>query len=244
MSNGKQFGLTGNFGFTGRGLTGLTENAYFGAKVVLDLTGSIGNFAPELRQMLINIILGGRKGDYAYNLTMSASTFNSYDGIQQLFDWQPSLDIDENGLPTFQPRGMTNLIDGSLHGVGSLEACGDDIIAKKRKFSGALYVVSDGEENNSLVTDPGQIKAMAEAIRRSEKFGGLSMVLIGIKTSGDSLDALAAFKDAAGFDQYIDAGDASPAKIAHLGGIISKSISTHSQNVATGGASQHVDLNF
>ncbi len=73
------------------------------------------------------------------------------------------------------------------------------------------------------------------------------MVLIGLFDPKDSHATqvkgyLKIFKDEAEIDQYVDAGDATPTKLAKLAEFVSQSISSQSQSLGSGGPSQN--LNF
>jgi protease II len=56
----------------------------------------------------------------------------------------------------------------------------------------------------------------------------------------EAQEELSDFKDKAGFDRYMDIGDATPESFAKLGGWVADSISSTSQHLGSGGVSKQI----
>lgn len=104
-------------------------------------------------------------------------------------------------------------------------------------MNGIIFVITDGDDNASIVETP---KMIGDAITRgvsNEWLESLNVVLIGINAARYQRE-LDRFSLEAKLTQYVDAGDASPQMLATLADFVSRSISSQSQSLGTGGASQ------
>ena len=102
--------------------------------------------------------------------------------------------------------------------------------------NGLVVVVTDGDDNCSHYT-PSDVAAEVVHGVQHEWLESLNVILVGVNASLYS-GPLQAFKNDAGLTQYVDAGDATPQKLAQLAQFVSRSISAQSQSLGTGGASQ------
>ena len=90
-----------------------------------------------------------------------------------------------------------------------------------------------------------KIKSTVNSIRVNEELESVDAILIGVNDSDSYLkQELEQYKADAGFDQYVSLGDVSPGKLAKLAQWVSNSISSTSQVLGTGGASQPVSWNI
>lgn len=80
----------------------------------------------------------------------------------------------------------------------------------------------------------------ADAVK-NEEIESLVSILIGVNITYCKC-FLKNFEEAAGFDQFIDAGNASDKTLARLAAFVSKSISSQSQSLGTGGPSQNLSF--
>jgi uncharacterized protein YegL len=81
------------------------------------------------------------------------------------------------------------------------------------------------------------VKEAIARVRRNEAVESLVAILIGVNDT-QCKTALNRFCTEAGFDHFISIGDATPAKLAKLGALISQSVSSQSQSIGSGGPSQ------
>jgi len=102
-----------------------------------------------------------------------------------------------------------------------------------------VFVITDGDDNGSKTSRKMVKDALADA-KRKEALESIMPVLVGVNTDATTgLNSyLEEFKDEAGFQQYVAIPDATEKELAKLGGFISKSFSSQSQALGTGGPSQ------
>jgi uncharacterized protein YegL len=144
-----------------------------------------------------------------------------------------------------RPDGGTPLWDAVLDGVEAVFDYSKSLHKQKFMVNGILFILTDGEENDSAKCDnPREIKKVIDRIRSEKIMDSFRTILIGVNDSDKSLRAkLDAFKTEAGIDEYISIGDATPSKLAKLGQFVSQSISSQSQSLM-GLPSKPITLTF
>jgi len=108
--------------------------------------------------------------------------------------------------------------------------------------NGAVYIVTDGMNNRGSMT-PKSIKDKVESALSHEKIESLITVLIGLHDPNDTWGPevkahLDEFKNEANLTQFVEVGDATPGKLAKLANFVSQSVSSQSQALGSGAASQ------
>jgi hypothetical protein len=135
---------------------------------------------------------------------------------------------------------MTNLYDAVFEAAAALNEYARVLSDQDFEANALLYVITDGDDNQSS----NSIAAVREELQRGiklEHLESLKVILIGVNVDDLVIKRkLEQFKVEANIDQYIDAGDATADNLAKLGGFISKSISSQSQAVGSGGPSQNI----
>jgi Mg-chelatase subunit ChlD len=130
------------------------------------------------------------------------------------------------------------LFDASHNVIESLARYGRDLQAQDFQANGIAIIITDGDDNASVMTPNEVKKAVAEAMQK-ESLESIRTILVGVNTNGGSLSTyLQNFKNQVGFDQYIDIGTADARSLAKLADFVSKSISSQSQSLGTGGPSK------
>jgi hypothetical protein len=216
----------------------LEATEYTLVDIVVDTTGSVAGWAPDLLKMLQEVIKACQKSPRSENLLVRLTTFNT--GITEEHGFKLLADIDPANYPAFNCGGMTALFNASFEAIGATVAYAKNLTSKDFTVNGAVYIITDGEDNASTFS-PKMIKVAIEKSKSSEVIESLITVLIGINTQ-DCGPALAAFKNDADLTQYIDMGDVTPGKLAKLAGFISKSVSSQSQALGSGGPSAPINL--
>lgn len=216
----------------------LEATEYTLVHIVVDTTGSVAGYAPDLLKMLQEVIKACQKNPRSENLLVRLTTFNNT--ITEEHGFKLLADIDPTNYSSFNCGGMTALFDASFESIGATVAYAKSLTSKDFTVNGAVYIITDGEDNMSHFS-PKMIRAAIDKSKSSEVIESLITVLIGINTK-DCGPALAAFKNDADLTQYIDMGDVNPGKLAKLGGFISRSVSSQSQSLGSGGSSAPVAL--
>mgnify|MGYP002622060811 FL=1 len=106
--------------------------------------------------------------------------------------------------------------------------------------NGIVFVITDGEDNISKTT-ANQVKAALEQAVKGENLESMVSVLIGVNVQDPYVAAaLNDFNNTAGFTQYVELDNANKNTLAKLAQFVSKSISSQSQALGSGGPSQSI----
>lgn len=216
---------------------GATE--YTLATVVLDRSGSVSNFRDEIEKALKASVEACGQSPRADNLLLRVVTFG--DDVEEIHGFKPLPEChldDYTGVPKI--RGCTALYDATYTAIQATIQQGQTLSAADMDVNGIVIVVTDGCEyptNNSRATRKMVKDAINQAVT-SEALESLRPVLVGVNVQGTVNQQLDEFRTEAGFDQYVALSDANPKTLAKLAAFISKSISSQSQALGTGGASK------
>jgi uncharacterized protein YegL len=133
--------------------------------------------------------------------------------------------------------GMTALYDATMAAVSATNAYAKTLADAEFGANAIVFVITDGDDNASASYGPKDIAREIAAGVKAEVLESIRVVLIGVNAA-QYRQQLEVFAAAADIDQYVDAGDATPGKLAKLAQFVSKSISCQSQSLGTGGPSQ------
>ena len=229
-----------NFQFSGTRTEHLGASEYTLVNIGIDNSGSVDSFKSQLRDCLIAAVNSCKKSARADNLLVRVFVFSEsfQGGIQEIHGFKPLADIDPNDYPEFFPNAGTPLNDAAFSAVGTTNAYAEQLYKDDFSSNGINFIITDGVENASTMSPASIIREVKKAIS-SEHIESILNILVGINAAQYKSE-LEAFKIAAGFDKYIDAGDVTPQKLAKLADFVSQSISSQSQSLGTGGASQAI----
>jgi uncharacterized protein YegL len=226
------------FNFSATRIEHLGATEYTLATIAVDVTGSVGGFEKELRDCLVAAVESCKKSPRSANLLLRVIIFSDSLGIEEMHGFKPLSEIDPQAYPELKPYGSTNLYDAAYSGVGATLAYAEQLMQQDFLCNGIVFVITDGDDNRS--------RCSASAVRdeidkglRSEKIESIVTVLIGVNSHQYNPE-LKKFQQAAKIDKFIDAGDATPAKLAKLAEFVSQSVSSQSQSLGTGGPSQNI----
>lgn len=228
----------GTFQFSGKRPEELEDLAasFTLATFVVDKSGSVDGFSSLLIDCVKSAKKALEKSDKSDNLLLRVVYFDS--NIREVHGFLPLADIDESLYDDLHPSGMTLLYDAVYEGIGSVLEYSRDLQEQEIDCNGICVIITDGYETAGSKMTPSSIKSqVADAIRAEDVIESINTILIGINAK-DYSSYLDDFKNEAGLDQFVDAGDANPENIAKVAGFISQSVSSQSQSLGTGGASQ------
>jgi hypothetical protein len=237
--NAQSFKSGSGFHFSGIDIKGLGASEYTLMGIACDTSSSVTDFAQEIEGCLISSIDSCQKSPRADNLLARLLTFASR--VTEEHGFRPLMDCHlANYKGCIKPGGTTSLYDAATDLVDSLAAYGDQLSKQDYTANGIVIIITDGMDVGSTKT----VKSVKEAVARAKKKESLESIrtiLIGVNVTDPEVSRfLVAFKDDAGFDQYVEAKDASPKTLAKLAGFISKSVSSQSKSLGTGSASQPI----
>ena len=238
------------FDYTNVSVDKLGASEYTITHIVVDQTGSVAGFKTELENMLAMSLEACQKSPRSLNLIARSTAFSSIMGrknVEEIHGFAPLASIDTTKFAgTIDPDGGTPLYDATIEAIGALYDYSQQLYAKQILSNAILFVITDGDDNSSDPKNtPKAIKDLIAKIRREEKLESLRTILIGVNdTDAYMKGKLQQFKDEAGLDEYISVGDATKGKLAKLAQFVSRSTSSTSQALGTGGPSQPVSFTF
>ncbi len=232
----------GNFTFSATRPEKLGASEYTLVTLVVDVTGSVRDFAALLLEMIKTVIKACKSNDFSENLLVRLILFNTT--VMEVHGFIKVNDINEDDYDELKPTGMTALFDAAYSGIGATVKYAADLSAQHYDTNGAVYIITDGDDNRSKITES-LINEQIVKARTGEAMDSLITILIGIFDPKDDprqvsriKGLLEDFQRKAGLDQYVHAGEATPNNLAKLGNLISESVSSQSQNLQTGQTSQ------
>lgn len=238
--NLEQFATTGAFGFSGAKIEDLGATEYTLVGIAVDDSGSVSSFARDLEDSLKNIVQACTFSPRADNLLLRLIKFG--DEVEEVNGFNFLSAINGNDYSNILScNSMTALYDATENIVQSVTDYGKNLKDNDFDVNAIIFVLTDGINNHSTATINSVKKAFAESVQ-SEALESLVSVLIGIEQD-PSLgldDYLEDFKNDVGFTKYENIGQATPQQLAKLADFISKSISSQSQALGTGGPSQEI----
>ena len=215
---------------------GATE--YTLVTVALDVSGSVKSFAGDLIATLQAAVAACKKSPKSENILLRVITFNQT--VAEIHGFLPLDGLDPAAYSLAACTGGTALFDAVYSSVGAARAYADILIRQDYAVNAIGFIITDGEDNaSSLSADA--IRQLTAGLLQTEQLSLLT-VLVGVNSTQCGR-YLKNFQTHAGLDQYIDLGDVSAAKLAKLGGFISRSVSSQSQAIG-GPAPQLNDLTF
>jgi len=238
--NQEAFKSTGSgFHFSGTKIANLGASEYTLVGIACDTSSSVTSFAKEIEGCLVTSLEGCQRSPRVDNLLVRLLTFNHK--VNEEHGFRPLSDCHlAKYAGVIAPGGTTSLYDASVNLVDSLATYGKSLTDQDYTVNGLVVVLTDGMDVGSTMTVKGVKDAIARA-QMSEALESIVTILIGINVTDPEVSRyLAAFKNDAGFQQYIEAKDASPKTFARIAGFISKSVSSQSQSVGSGGPSQPI----
>lgn len=233
-----------NFKFTGARIEELDATEYTLVTIAVDETGSVAGFADELRRTLIAAVDASRQAvrrvGKEENVLVRVIAFSSQhpNGVREMHGFKPISEIDTAAYPSLMPGGLTPLCDACYSSLGAMNTYAQGLVDNDFGANAILFVITDGGENASVATMR-MVKNEAEKAVQGEVLESMISVLIGVN-AGLANTELAMFQQDAGLTNYIDAGDASDRTLAKLAQFVSRSVSSQSQALGTGGPSQQI----
>lgn len=218
----------------------LEATEYTLVTIAVDISSSVTAFKDDLLKMVKSAIDGCKKSPRSENVLVRVISFNNT--LHEVHGFLELNSVDSNDYQDLYPNGMTALFDATYSSLGATIAYGKNLVDQDYNVNSIIYIITDGENNKGVKT-PSDIKNLVKETLNKELIDSMISVLIGINTlqCGTYLQD---FKNDAELDFYLDMGDVTPAKLAKLAGFISKSVSSHSQSIGTGGKSVDVSLTF
>lgn len=229
------------FNFSAVKIDDLGASEYTIVTVVQDISGSVGPYSKEMEATLKKILEACQKSPRSENLLIRLVAFNT--NVHEIHGFRELKTVDPNEYTDIlQCYGATALLDATLNSAEATEAYGAQLDSMDYRSNGIMFVITDGEDNSSVVVrNPSEIKKCFKKIRAGEiALESFNAILIGVGDDPNGIDYLKNLSADSGFDQFVEMGAATPAKLAKLAEFISNSISSTSQALGTGQPSQQL----
>lgn len=231
---------TGNFQFSAQRISDLGATEYTLATVVVDVSGSTEPFRPEMLACIKKVLESCKYSPRSDNLMFRLVRFSNKVEEVHGFKLLENCNADDYDDALNVPGGMTALCDASCNGVEATSVYGKDLLKQDFSVNGIVVVITDGVENISKNTVKTLNKMFKQAVS-DENLESLVSILVGVNILDSAVkQTLEDFYREAGFTQYVDVGEATAKKLAKLAEFVSKSISSQSQALGTGGPSQQL----
>ena len=241
---------TGHFGFSAAQMDDLDSSRYTLVTIVVDRSGTTSDFERDMEQGLKEIIAAcnDEHNPNRFNLLIRVLKFD--DRLEEVHGFELVSKIDPAQYDgSLQARGGTALYDATIDGVESITEFGKQLIDEDYTVNGLLVVMTDGLENSSTLAVPGKgglpdpknVKASFQQTVKKECLESFLSILVGVNVADPSCKAaLEAYKDDAGFTQFECLENADKGSLMKLMDFISRSISSQSSHLGTGGPSKPV----
>lgn len=221
-----------NFQFSAVRPEKLDASEYTLVTLALDISGSVAPFKDDLLAMVRTIVYACKKHPRSENLVFRLLHFDN--DVKEVHGFKLLNDIDpDNDYQPLDPRFMTALFDATYDAVGATLHYAEALLQQDLDVNGAIYIVTDGDNNHSRMT-AGMVGDLIKKARQNEDITSLVTILVGLNLQNPKTKKnLEDFKEEACLDQFVDAGEATPQKLAKLANFVSQSISSTSQALHT-----------
>ena len=240
MDSGTIPGLLG-YGFsgvaTGRlGARGV--NDYTLVTIALDVSGSVSSFRNLLIETVRKAVAACRKSPRAETLMLRVVTFGS--AVTEIHGFKLLDEIDDSIYDSIKVGGGTTLYDACASSIGATTEYARKLIAQDYGVNGILFIITDGDDNNSTYTAR-TVKEKADEALSGEVLESIITVLLGVNAA-QFASYLSKFQVEAGITQYLDAGNATPGNLAKLAAFISRSVSSQANQLGASATAAPVSL--
>ncbi len=225
-----------NYGFSAIRIEDLGAAEYTLVTIVADVSPSTHGFRKAMEACLGEVLQACGASPRRHNLLVRLMAFAS--DVSELHGFRPLAECkagDYDGVLR-SLRGTTALFDATINGVEATAAYGEKLLSSGYDVNGIVIVLTDGMDNDSAGTMAECKKVFDEALA-TEKLESLVTILVGVNIN-DCAQYLGAFAKTVGFTQFVDMGQADAKSLTRLASFMSRSISSQSVSLGTGGPSQ------
>jgi uncharacterized protein YegL len=232
----------GHFGFSAVRLDELGATEYTLATIVLDTSGSVYSFINQIEEALKECVKALQYSPRSDNLMLRVVKFDTNHTEIHGFKLLENCQLDDY-TNCLQPGGATVLCDASVDSIEAVKNYAQQLNSNDVDVNGIVVVVTDGMDNGSSLGEETVGNTKLSCVQE-EALESVLSILVGVNVNDSYVkNYLDNFKDKGKFDQFVELDNAQAKTIARLGQFISKSISSQSQSLGTGGPSQTIDFN-
>ena len=234
-----QHGSTGNsYRYSTADLDSLGATEYTLVTIAVDKSSSVYEYKDEIENCIQEVVKACKyspRSDYLLiRLVAFNSTIEEIHGFKQLVDCDPS-----DYVGSINPSGMTALYATAKNAIQATNDYGKMLADSDFDANAIVFIITDGMDNASGSVGSSDVAQSLKDIMKDESLESIMSILIGVGVGGyaDISDYLDGFKTEAGLNQYVEVKDANDKTLAKIADFISKSVSSQSSAINTGGAS-------
>lgn len=235
------------FQFSGEQLEDLGSDVFTLVNISADSSYSTQGFEEVIRKAVAKVILDCSKMPMSKSILIRVCEFSGYD-VQEIVGFtQVNKLLSYDWSAHFQSSGSTPLHDATIEGIEACSNYGQKLQESYYQSNALNVVITDGEENTSRKYPYDQVSSVAdqiEKIKMKETLDSLKTILVGLNRDSDSsmTTYLDRFFTNTKIDQYVEAKDSDSTDFARLGGFISQSVSSTSQQLGSGQPSANLSF--
>lgn len=233
---------TGSFGFSAVKVEKLGATQYTLVTIVLDESGSVEGFQNEMENAIWSAVGACQRSPQAENVLLRVVAFSTT--LREIHGFRPLAGLsraDYDGSVT--PTAATALHEAIIAAYDATAEYAKQLAAQDYEANAVLFFVTDGL-NNRPPEKPASVREGHRRAAKTEALGTITSVLVGVNDQATEThegqvqkigDVLAKLQREAGMTQYVGLPDASLKTLAKLAQFVSKSISSASKALTTGG---------
>ena len=227
------------YGFSAADLGDLGATEYTLVTVVVDESGSTAGFKNEMEACIQEVIKSCKfspRSDYLMvRLVAFREDMREIHGFKQLIDCDTA-DYDS----CLSPGGSTLLFESAQNAILATAAYGKQLNDADYDVNAIVFIITDGMDNESgSITTVSVGDALKKAMMDEDLESIMSILIgVGVGSYNGVSQYLDDFRKDAGLSQYIEMKDANDKTLAKLAAFISKSVSSQSSSLGSGGCSQ------
>lgn len=237
----------GNYKFSAVKIANLTgTNEYTQVAIVFDESGSTNKFSKEMEECLKAVVTDLYKSPRCDNLLVTDVHFGSAPREVHGYKLLKDINVDDYD-GSYQPGGQTTLYDTVTGVAKAMNQYAQTLRNQDYDVNGIIIVMTDGQDFGSKLTQKYVREAFEECVK-GEALESLVTILIGVNLHTEDAEIkqfeayLENFTKEAAFSQYISIKDVKKNTIAKLANFISRSTTSQSQHLGTGGPSKSLQF--
>jgi hypothetical protein len=236
----EQHSLTGqHFGYSAAGIDDLGATEYTLVTIAVDESGSVSAFKDEMIACIQEVVKACKFSPRSDYLLIRLVAFNG--AMREIHGFKQLIDCDVNDyLGAITPCGSTALFETARNAITATNDYGKQLADSDFEANAIVFIITDGGDNSSGSITATEVGNVLNEARRDEALESINTILIGVGVGSYSgvSTYLDAFKNDAGLTQYVEIKDANDKSLAKVADFISKSVSSQSSSLGTGGPSQ------
>jgi len=235
-----QHSLAGNsFGYSAADLDNLGATEYTLVTIAVDESSSVGAYKTEIENCIQEVVKACKFSPRSDYLLIRLVAFSG--NMREVHGFKQLIDCDLNDYKgAINPCGCTALFETAKNAIIATNDYGKQLADNDFDVNAIVFIITDGEDNSSGSIGASDVGVALKDIMRDEALESVLSVLVGVGV-GDYSDIatyLDGFKDEAGLNQFVEIKDANDKSLAKLADFISKSVSSQSNALGSGGCSQ------